>query len=446
MNIYQRVISISTTISSFCFAFFWLPYHKLFDFFCNILILTFFLQLLLPNNTKLREDPLFRLGVIFFIYLILTMAWHKFSLPAETPRIGDTRKYLRIFYFIPIAYAISYSRILDPWRFLAVAFSGLVVYLIINFDIAEWIRAWNGYRIDFGIENAQHTGVIFATSFIAFVVFTVRFFNWSKKLPLIASIGSLIIWLGALLFSCWVVFASQTRAVWLGLSVSALIMFLLAGIVYIQRKRSTIKWYKYSTILFGLILTSILLGYSLNTKELIVKRITSEKISIENLYLAASHEKKQMTSFETRVASWAAAPEWIMERPFMGWGRRGAKNLIQQSENFNEDFKDRFGHLHSSYLEVLVDLGFVGSGFIITIIFVFGHSINRSYKKRKIPTDAFIFSWAFFIFWFVVNIFESYIIFSSGSYLIAIVAAFSYSFTIKDKLNKQIKNQGKHTA
>lgn len=373
------------------------------------------------------------------------MAWHKLSLPADTPRIGSTRKYLRIFYFIPIAYAISYSRFLDPWRFLTIAFSGLITYLIINFDLAEWERAWNGHRVDFGIENAQHTGIVFATSFIAFTVFTVRFINWSKKFPLIISLASLTIWFSALLFSFWVVFASQTRAVWLGLSVSAFIIFLFFSAAYIKQKHSTIKWRKHSTILLGLIFTSILLGYSFNAQNLIIKRLTSEKISIESLHLAASHEKKQMTSFEIRVASWAAAPEWIMERPFMGWGRRGAKNLIQQSDKFNESFKNRFGHLHNSYLETLVDLGFIGSSLMASIIFLFGHSINRNYKKGKTPTDVFIFSWAFFIFWLIVNIFESYIIFSSGYYLVAIVAAFSYSFTI-EKTNKQTKDQGKNTV
>lgn len=443
MNSYHRVLSTLTTISSICFAFFWLPYYKIFDFFCNILILTFFLQLLLPKNTKLRKDPLVRLGTLFFIYLIITIIWHKISLPADTPRIGDTRKYLRIFYFIPIAYAISYSKFLDPWRFLATAFSGLVIYLIINFDLAEWERAWNGYRVDFGIENAQHTGIVFATSFIAFTVFTMRFLNWSKKFPLFVFIGSLISWFSALLLCFWIVFVSQTRAVWLGLFVSALIIFLFISVIYIKRNYSTINWYKYSAVLTGIILTSILLGYSFNTQELIIKRLTSEKVSLESLHLAASHEKKQMTSFEGRVASWAAAPEWIMEKPFMGWGRRGAKNLIQQSDNFNEKFKNRYGHLHSSYLEVLVDLGLIGSGFIITIIFLFGHSINKNYKKGKTPTDVFIFSWAFFLFWLIVNIFESYIIFSSGYYLIAIVAAFSYSFGI-EKNNEQTKNQGKH--
>ncbi len=443
MNIYQRVLSTLIATSSFCFAFFWLPYYKLFDFFCNILILAFLLQLLLPSSKKLRKDPLFRLGLLFFVYLFITIAWHKFSLPADTPRIAETRKYLRILYFIPIAYAISYNKMLNPWRFLIIAFLGLIAYLIINFDLSEWKRAWNGYRVDFGIENAQHTGIVFATSLIAFTVFTVRFINWSRKYSLIIFLVSLTVWFSALLLSFWVVFVSQTRAVWLGLSVSALIMLLLAGIFYIQKKRSTIKWYKYSTILLGLIFTTILIEHSFNTQEQIMKRLTSEKVSIESLHLAASHEKKQMTSFEIRVASWAAAPEWIMERPFMGWGRRGAKNLIRESDYFNESFKSRFGHLHNSYLETLVDLGFIGTGFIVTIIFLFAHSINRNYKKGKTPSDVFIFSWAFFLFWLIVNIFESYIIFSSGYYLIAIVAAFSYSFGI-EKNNEQTKNQGKH--
>lgn len=446
LNNYQRVVSTLFTTSSFCFAFFWLPYNKIFDFFCSVLILAFFLLLLLPSNIRLRKDPFFRMGVIFFIYLFTVIAWHKISLPEGTPRITSTRKYIRFFYFLPIAYAISYSRFLDPWKFLVSAFSGLIAYLVINFDLAEWTRAWNGYRTDFGIENAQHTGVIFATCAIAFTIFTARFIQWSKKLPLTIFLGSLIIWFSALLFCVWVVFISQTRAVWLGLSISTLIILLFSSLIYILRKRSTINWSKFSTGLLGVLLASALIGYNFNIQEIVKKRLDSENVSLESLRLAASHEKKQMTSFEIRVASWSAAPEWIMEKPFLGWGRRGAKNLIQESDYFNEGFKSRFGHLHNSYLEALVDLGFIGSGFIITIIFLFGHYINRNYKKGKIPTDAFIFSWAFFIFWLIVNVFESYIIFSSGTYLVSIVAAFSYSFIIKENLNKQTIIQDKNTV
>lgn len=436
MNIYQRALSTLLTTSGFCFAFFWLPYNKLFDFFCNILILSFFLLLPISSNIRLRKDPFLRIGAIFFLYLFIVIIWHKINLPEGTSRITSTRKYIRLFYFLPIAYAISYSKFLDPWKFLASAFLGLIAYLVINFDASEWTRAWDGYRTDFGIENAQHTGIIFATCSIAFTIFTARFIQWSKKLPLTLFLGSLIIWLSALLFSIWVVFISQTRAVWLGLSISTLIVLLLSSLIYIQRKRSLINWKKYSTGLLGVLLFSALLGYNFNIQEIVIKRLDSENVSLESLHLAASHEKKQMTSFEIRVASWSAAREWIIEKPFVGWGRRGAKNLIQESDYFNKSFKRRFGHLHNSYLEVLVDLGIIGSSLIITIIFLFGHYITRNYKKGKIPADAFVFSWVFFIFWLIVNIFESYIIFTSGTYLVAIVAAFSYSFTIK-KINKK---------
>ena len=47
------------------------------------------------------------------------------------------------------------------------------------------------------------------------------------------------------------------------------------------------------------------------------------------------------------------------------------------------------------------------------------------------PLDVLLFAWLFFLFWLVVSFFESYIIYPSGTYLVAIVAGFTYSYCIR---------------
>ena len=49
------------------------------------------------------------------------------------------------------------------------------------------------------------------------------------------------------------------------------------------------------------------------------------------------------------------------------------------------------------------------------------------------PTDAFLFSWAFFAFWVVANCFESYINYASGFYLTTIIAGFLYAFQLQQR-------------
>ena len=115
----------------------------------------------------------------------------------------------------------------------------------------------------------------------------------------------------------------------------------------------------------------------------------------------------------------------------MGWGGRGSRPLIDHSDLFSEKFKNNFNHLHNSYLQVLVEIGFIGAMFIVTLIVLLGRANIGAYQSRRMPLDAFLFSWLFFFFWLVVNAFESYIIYPSGTYLVAMVTGFFYSFCIQ---------------
>ncbi|MCQ4311292.1 O-antigen ligase family protein [Pseudomonas stutzeri] len=425
-----RTLYIALTLTCLVFAFFWLPVPRLFDIACILLILLFLPTVLSPANSDLRKDPLIRLGIVFFLYLVCSIIWHRMTLPDYFPNTTSDRRFLRVLYFIAIAYTISRSRLLNAWRLLAIAFGGLLAYLTISFDQAEWIRAWDGQRVDFGIHNAQHTGVVFATCALAFGLFTPRFLAWIKGTPRALACASSLLWIAALLFSLWGVFVSQTRAVWLGLSVALLLFPGILILAYSLREKPRLSLRKsVFTSIAGILLLG-LLAIGLDAPNLVSERLSAEKVTWESLRSAASHEDRKLSSIEVRVASWAAATDWIMERPFMGWGGRGSRPLIRQSDLFSHDFKKKFNHLHNSYLQVLVEVGLIGAAFIVVLTALLGRACVRSYQRHAMPLDVFLFAWAFFIFWLVVNLFESYIIYPSGTYLVAIVTAFFYSFCI----------------
>lgn len=426
-------LHVALAISSIIFTVSWLPAPRLFDAACIVLILLFISIILLPDNRDLRKDPAIQLGVLFFIYIVMSIIWHRLTLPDSFPHTTSDRRFLRVLYFIAIAYAIARSRLLTAWQHLALAFVGLLVYLVISFDKTEWVLAWNGNRVDFGIHNAQHTGIVFATCTLALMFFTPRFLHWTKRKPLSVALGSASLWLSVLLFSIWGVFVSQTRAVWLGLSVALL---LLPGISVFARSLRGNQLVSPKKFLSGSIAGILLLGLlatGFDVPGLVGSRLSAEKITWETLRLAAAHEEQSLTSVGVRVASWSASADWIMERPFMGWGGRASRTLIRQSDLFSDTFKKTFNHLHNSYLQVLVEIGLVGAVFIVGIMMIIGRACIKSYKNQAMPLDVFLFSWTFFLFWLVINIFESYIIYPSGTYLIAVIAGFIYSFCIGKK-------------
>lgn len=383
-----------------------------------------------PSNRDLRQDPVIKLGLLFFLYILISIAWHRLTLPNHFPDTTSDRRFLRVLYFVGIAYAITRSRFLTPWRMLGAAFSGLLVYLLATFDPAEWARAWRGERVDLGMQNAQHTGVVFFTWTLALTVFTPRFYRWAKSLPKLVSTLGAAFWVAAWLLSVWGMLIAQTRAVWLGLCVTLLLLPVVLGIVYLLRGRPQLSLRRPLMAAATCIVLLGLLGHNLGVPELVRERLASEQVTWGSLRQAATHEESELSSIEIRVASWAAAAGWIMERPFMGWGGRGSRPLIQNSDLFSESFKAQFNHLHNSYFQVLVEVGTIGALFIIVLITLIGRATIKAYQKRLMPLDAFLFAWLFFLFWLVVSFFESYIIYPSGTYLVAIVAALAYSYCI----------------
>lgn len=418
-------------IACLFFAFFWLPVPRLFNLACILFILFFVPAPLHRSNTLLRKDPLIKLAVLFFLYIIFSIIWHRLTLPDHFPPTTSDRRFLTVLYFIGIAYSIKFNRFLNPWHLLAISFLGLLAYLATNFNINEWRQAWLGARVDFGIHNAQHTGVIFATCFLGFGILGPRFYTWSAALPVALRLLGRFLWLAAFLFASWGTLVSQTRAVWLALSITLLVSPVIILLIYklSPLPRPSVK----KLFLTGLAGIALLSGLtmSFDPADLVSERITRENITWERLRQAAKHEKTNLSSAEVRVASWSAATDWIMEKPLMGWGGRGSRPLIRNSDLFSESFKRQFNHLHNSYLQVLVEIGFIGAAFITALIIIFGKATIKSYQRKTIPLDALLFTWAFFVFWAVVNIFESYIIYETGIYLVAIVAGFAYSFCLE---------------
>lgn len=426
----QQALYTALGTGALAFAFFWLPVPRLFEFAGYLLILLFVPMALSPSSRDLRRDPVVGLGLAFFLYILLSIIWHRYTLPDHFPSTTSDRRFLRVLYFVAIAYAVARSRVLSAWRLLGVAFAGLLVYLVGQFDAAEWGRAWRGERIDFGMQNAQHTSIVFATCVLALSLFTPRFYRWTKTLRRITASLYAVLWSGALLLSVWGVFVSQTRAVWLGLGLAIL---LLPGIHRLAcRLQGRTPPALRKPLLIG-VAGAVLLGVlasSFTSLEL-DPRFDAEKVTWDSLRQAAMHADRDLNSIEIRVASWSAAVGWIREKPFMGWGGRGSRPLIDHSDLFSEAFKQQFNHLHNAYLQVLVEIGFIGAMFIAVLMALVGRASIQSYRRQRMPLDVFVFAWSFFLFWLVVSLFESYIIYQSGTYLIAIITGFVYSWCVR---------------
>ena len=136
-----------------------------------------------------------------------------------------------------------------------------------------------------------------------------------------------------------------------------------------------------------------------------------------------------MRSFE----SWAEALKWIARRPITGWGQEARSDVIQLAEHFPDEIKQAgYGHLHNGYLEILLGFGLVGIVFVGVLWVVL-------LRRIRLAADKELYAFALYgsVFFLVLNLFESFFIYWSGEFSLALLMAGGYSQYLAHSLNRQ---------
>lgn len=407
------------TVSALAFPFLWLASGAELDAGYRLIALLFGVALAL-RWIPIRQDPLVLLALIFPLFLVVAHLWQSHTISEDIFGGSHARQYwISFFFFIPIAYATTIWQRISPFVILGSAAAGLVFFLVLHAPSSDWTHAWAGQRVAYGFPNAQHSGVVFGAGLLAMIVFLPRSIGLPLRsravgLPLLLAFGALML---------WGVVTTQVRAVWLGLLVAAVVTAVLWAF---QRagQRSRLDRRSFSMLLITCVIV-VLGALSFDAPNRVIKRIATEQISLETISGAIRFEPGSYHSSATvRLASWSASLEWIAERPLLGWGGRTAKRLIRLDDRFDEWFKQHFGHLHNSYLEVLVAIGFVGASLLVALIYLVARQVILARRTGRMPLDVFIFAWAFFAYWCVVNFFESYAYMRVGFLLNTVFGAF----------------------
>jgi len=377
----------------------------------NIMLLTFFISAW-GQRHKLKSDLMFRL-----LFLALVIPWILFGINAlidyETAiKYRSTDDLLKLFLFLPLAWWIGGSRA-GAIRMLTIAFLGLITAIARDPNLVQSLSVLlAGRRIDFGIYNAQH-GALFFGLVLIFCISSLSqrlrnqlSMNWTNALLVLAGLVSLTGLMG-----------TQTRAAFLGLFGCGLIA-IVQGVrqkhIFGQNSLSTAKGVLVLVLITGLL--------AWPAKELLHHRLAAEKASLHAL-LTGNLEEMPFSSVGIRVHSWAEALEWIAERPVTGWGQKARSDVFQLSERFPDDIKARgFGHLHNGYLEILLGFGVVGFIFVCVLWVVLLRRI-----KFAASNDLYAFTLYGSILFLIMNMFESFIIYSSGEFAMALFMAGGYS-------------------
>ncbi|WP_349789850.1 O-antigen ligase family protein [Chromohalobacter israelensis] len=315
----------------------------------------------------------------------------------------------KLFIFIGVAWWLGGSsrNTLLIW---GLAVIGYLVASFVAGGLEEWRKGLEGMRTGFGIRNKQHGSMLFGVALLGLATFARRIMtSGTRWVP-----WRCVAW-GLALGICVVAIAiGQTRAVWLALAVS----FPVAVLIVLLWARSRGLGQRVLRPVLGgvgvglvlVVLGGVFFGGTLS------ERLETESSVVAEL-LQGDLESVPYSSIGIRIHTWVAAGEWIAERPLVGWGGEGRGLVIDHTDWLPDNIKERFGHLHNFFLEVWVAYGLLGLGVIAALAFWIGRGTWLAWRAGVMPNDMALFGASFFVYWMIVNQFESYNSFWTGVYV-----------------------------
>jgi len=400
------------------YAFTWLLDFDLSRVGESIFFLSFLLALTAGWGGNVRKKKVLILLFLFLCVQVGSFFYTQDLLSdSSSGQVKSARHFSKLFLCVAVAWWIRGS--MTAAKYVVFIFSaGFILSFIVKFDYSYMVAALNGARVDFGYTNAQHTALYFGLLLILSIFWLLSM--WKRER------GALSLFIPGFLFvfSLAGVFSTQTRAVWLALVMLMFSVLTIKGCVLVKKTFQGGVASKEISIIAALIVSSIVIGSVFYPA--VEKRLASESHVISAVSKGEVNDLP-LTSIGIRIATWIYAADKIKERPILGWGANSRKALIQEGP-FPDSIKQRFGHFHNSYIELLLAYGLVGFLCVSFVTFLLLKGAWRAAKRGDTYFGLGVLSaWAFFM---VANFFESYVIFNSGIYYFVLVGGAGMSFYI----------------
>jgi O-antigen ligase len=371
---------------------------------------------------ELRSSPVFLLLGLACLVALLSWAhslWSHPDLAEGSPKINRLTNWLAA---IPIAYALGGQSQRSDWMWVAAAVALLLAPWISGEGWDELRRGLSGVRVDFALHNAGHTGLYYAVLVLGLLATLPRALRPGRWRPLLIALWSVTLAgaIAAVLFS-------QTRSMWLGLSAAVLLLGWLQGFRLVRHR--VWRWAAAGAIALALVL--ILLAFL--RLDIVSKRISSEESTISSV-LAGRVTEIALGSVGIRIHSWRESLDWIAAEPLLGWGGQGRSQVIVQSDTLPQPVKDITRHLHNSYLDVAVNYGLAG---LLLMLSLWGWLIAAALSAARsghMPIEMLHFFLSFMVLWAIANAFESFVFYTSGTYVFGLVSGYVLSCIWRSRL------------
>lgn len=382
---------------------------------CRHVLLLIALWAFFAGRRELRASPAFWLLVAACAIALLSWGLSLLTHPQWAERSPKLDRLTTLLWGIPIAYAIGGQARRGRWMWIAAAVGLLLAPWISGDGWAEIARGLRGERVDFGLHNAEHTGLYYSVLGLGLLATLPGALRDRRR-----RLAMALLWSVALVAAAAGIVFAQTRSMWLGLSAALMLMGWLKGF-QLTRHRLW-RW----VCAGGVALAAAPLLAALLHLGAIDGRVSAEGDTIRSI-LSGQYSAIPFDSTGIRIHTWHASFDWIAERPLLGWGGKGRNLVIAESENLPESVKAAFRHLHNSYLDITANYGLAGLALLLTLwgwlIFI----ALRATRRGTLPPEMLHFILCFMVLWAIVNAFESFIFYSSGIYIFSLIGGYILS-------------------
>lgn len=373
------------------------------------------------EGKKILKDPVFILLGIALIIPIFSWLNAIHVIPDHVASGPKLDRLTRIFTFFLLAYWLKgqLSRIYWLW---AVFILGFFSSCLLSPDFLTQVHlGMEGQRIDFGIKNAQFTSMFSGISLLISLFSYLLIYK--SDLTIVKKSALYIIFSSTLVISAFITLASQSRQVWLALSVTVFLFPLLCSFIFKPKRLLALTYI--GVIAIGLVLSQL---------PPIQHRVESES---GTLHAVLNGQTIPMTSIGIRLNSWVEASHWIADNPIIGSTSESIPLVIQESNRFSDALKGQFGHLHNYYMEILVAYGFLGLILVLSLYYWVLRSlfIYKSKNQANFSLNIIsVYACCMIIYWIIVNCFETYNSRNFGVFAQTLIFASIYTFYLTYKL------------
>lgn len=376
------------------------------------------------NRKLIIKDRVFILLLITIIIPVLSWVNSKIYITENaesTPELGEITNF---YFFIFIAYWLK-GNVKLVYLFWASFIAGvlLTIFLYSQNITTELALGFEGHRIDFNYVNANHSAALFGAVILGSLFYTIKLTPLRENRTISSWLKFFSSFFLAIVFITLLIF-TQSRQVWLAIPTSIIAM--IASYITINRK--SINW----IYIIPIFLLFIFISLALFQIPEINHRLTSELYIIPSI-LTGNIDNIPYSSMGIRLHLWFEGINQFLSHPLLGLGHNAKELVISLSNHLPQYIKNEFTHLHNGHLEVLTNYGLLGYSTFIALFYL----LIKSGKHYKDGDNMTILSVGLITYFFIINMFESFLSFKSGLYLFNCIAAGIYTFQLHHDLNRE---------